>query len=76
MCGLNDGAGPYVAGSFVKEECVNHVSKRMRTQLRQVKENERVPQKTKKGKTVMYSGFAERCGLTFVDINQIFAQYR
>ena len=37
LCILNDGAGPYATANVMKEECVNHVSKRMSTQLRQLK---------------------------------------
>lgn len=35
---MNDGNGPYTDVSVVKEECVNHVQKRMDTRLRKLKD--------------------------------------
>ena len=59
----------------MKEECVNHVSKRMGTRLRQLKKDERTPQVTKKGKQVMRSRLAGKDGLTDVDIDNISRHY-
>lgn len=47
---LNDGSGPYDEVTVTKEECINHVSKRLGTRLRQIKEQETIHIKTKTGK--------------------------
>ena len=75
MCALSDGAEPYATTTVVMEECVNHVLKRMGTGLRQLKKDERLSQKTKKGNTVMRSRFAGRDGMTDADIDQIAWNY-
>ena len=51
---LNGGMGPYQE-PVLKEECVNHVSKRVGTRLRNLKKDLRVQVKTKAGKTIMRS---------------------
>ena len=51
---INDGRGPYDV-PVSKEECINHVSKRLGTRLRNLKKDLREPTKTKTGKTVMRS---------------------
>lgn len=38
VCTMNNGNGPYANHSVVKEECVNHVQKRMGTRLRKLKD--------------------------------------
>jgi hypothetical protein len=75
VCALNDGAGPYATATVVKEECINHVAKRMGTRLRQLKKDQRVPQKTKAGKTIMRSRLAGKDGLTDADIDRISTHY-
>lgn len=75
VCAFNDGAGPYLAAQVVKEECVNHVAKRMGTRLRQLKKDVREVQQTKKGKSVMRSRLAGRDGLTDADIDNIARHY-
>lgn len=52
---LNNGQGPYTV-PVVKEECVNHVSKRLGSRLR-TRKNEVVVTKTKTGKTRKMSTF-------------------
>lgn len=48
---LNQGEGPYDTVRVKKEECVNHVCKRMGTRLRKMKQEASVITKTKTGKT-------------------------
>lgn len=50
VCALNDGEGPYDV-PVVKEECVNHVSKRLGARLRKLKKEDVTITKTKTGKT-------------------------
>lgn len=52
---LNNKQGPYTDVQVVKEECINHISKRMGTRLRQIKKDTRVDVVTKKGKTIRRS---------------------
>lgn len=49
MCGMNDARGPYEDKKATKEECVNHISKRMGSHLRKIKEAS-VPMTTKTGR--------------------------
>jgi hypothetical protein len=51
---LNGGAGPYPV-PVVKEECVNHVCKRLGTRLRNLKKDLRRPVTTKTGKIIQRS---------------------
>lgn len=54
VCELNNGEGPYIKDcKVVKEECVNHVSKRVGSRLRALKKKLTVPVQTKTGKTIM-----------------------
>lgn len=48
---LDNGKGPYENVKVKKEECVNHVCKRMGTRLRKMKQEASVITKTKTGKT-------------------------
>lgn len=54
VCAMNDQQGPYNV-PVKKEECVNHVSKRMGTRLRKLKKQNVTPVQTKTGKTIMRS---------------------
>ncbi|XP_050709396.1 uncharacterized protein LOC126994185 [Eriocheir sinensis] len=49
VCALNDGTGPYSC-RVVKEECINHVGKRLGTRLRKLKKETAVMTTTKTGK--------------------------
>lgn len=51
---MNNGNGPYASHSVVKEECINHVQKRMGTRLRNLKEELKV-KTTKTGKVMKRS---------------------
>ena len=51
---MNGGAEPYSV-PVIKEECINHVSKRLGTHLRNLKNNMRVATKTKTGKMHLVS---------------------
>lgn len=52
VCALNNGQGPYRSVKVEKEECINHVSKRMGTRLRKMKKEASIDVVTKKGKTI------------------------
>lgn len=54
VCGLNDGQGPYDI-KVEKEECVNHVCKRMGTRLRKLKQEDFTTITTKTGKKMKRS---------------------
>lgn len=71
---LNNGRGPYTT-PVVKEECVNHVAKRIGTRLRNLKKDTREAQTTRKGKTVMRSRLAGKGGLTDASIDAITKHY-
>ncbi|KAA0198962.1 hypothetical protein HAZT_HAZT010739 [Hyalella azteca] len=60
---MNDGAGPYDV-PVQKEECINHVSKRLGTRLRVLKAKIKVVTTTKAGKQVMRSKYAGKEMLT------------
>ena len=60
---LNDGAGSYQNLTVTKEECVNHVSKRLGSRLRKLKESMKEPTTTKKGKSVQRSVLSAVKGL-------------
>ena len=51
---LNGGRGPYSV-PVIKEECINHVSKRLGTRLRKLKKDLRVAKETKTEKTRLVS---------------------
>ena len=51
VCDLNDGRGPYETVTVEKEECLNHVAKRVSTRLKKLKKDKVTPQVTKTGKT-------------------------
>ena len=55
ICALNDGNGPYENVDVSKEECINHVSKRMGSRLRKLKKDSVAPHVTKAGKTIRRS---------------------
>lgn len=57
VCNMQGGKGPYSdAGiNVVKEECINHVQKRMGTRLRKLKEQLKEDKKTKSGKVIKRS---------------------
>lgn len=56
---LNDGKGPYNV-TVIKEECVNHVSKRLGTRLHKLKKEQVTVTTTKTGK-VMRRSETRRC---------------
>ena len=71
---LNDGRGPYTV-PVVKEECVNHVSKRLGTRLCKLKDSLKVPTTTKKGKIVQRSRLGGHHGLTEESIVKLTGYY-
>ena len=60
---MNDGEGPYSV-KVVKEECVNHVKKRMGTRLRKLKEQLKEETVTKTGKVIKRSAISGKHQLT------------
>lgn len=52
---MNDGKGPYSGIKIVKEECINHVQKRMGTRLRKLREELKEGEKKKKKGKKTYS---------------------
>lgn len=50
VCALNDGNGPYTNHTVKKEECINHVQKRMGTRLRKLKAELKEEKLTKTGR--------------------------
>lgn len=52
---MNEGKGPYEDVTMKKEECINHVQKRMGTRLRKLKEELRRKKTTKTGKVIRRS---------------------
>jgi hypothetical protein len=59
----------------VKEECVNHVSKRLGTRLRNLKKDLKRPVTTKRGKIVQRSVMGGRGGLTDANIDKLTRHY-
>jgi hypothetical protein len=59
----------------VKEECVNHVSKRLGTRLRNLKKDLRRPVTTKKGKVIQRSLLGGQGGLTDATIDKLTRHY-
>ena len=74
ICALNDCAGPFTT-PVVKDECLNHVSKRIGTRLQNLKKDTLVTTTTAKGRTVMRSRLAEKGRLTDVAIDSIAQHY-
>lgn len=74
VCALNDGAEPYTV-PVVKEECLNHVSKRLGTRLRNLKRDMRQPVKTKTGKSILRSRLGGQKGLTDANIDRLAKHY-
>ena len=74
VCAMNDGEGPYSV-PVVKEECVNHVSKRLGTRLRKLKDTLKTSVVTKKGKEVQRSALAGRGDLTNASIDLLSKYY-
>ena len=54
VCALNDGRGPYET-PVQKEECVNHVARRLGTRLRKLKQDDFTVITTKSGKKMKRS---------------------
>jgi hypothetical protein len=71
---LNGGAGPYPV-PVVKEECVNHVCKRLGTRLRNLKKDLRRPVTTKTGKIIQRSVLGGQRGLTDAHIDSLTRHY-
>lgn len=74
VCALNDGKGPYNI-HVKKEECINHVSKRMGTRLRKIKRENVTAVQTKKGKTIMRSQLGGANKLTDALIDKLSSYY-
>lgn len=55
VCQMNDKRGPYDNVAIVKEECVNHVNKRMGTRLRKMRNDVATFKQNKSGKWVKKS---------------------
>ena len=72
---LNNKQGPYTDVQVVKEECINHVSKRIGTRLRQTKKDTRVDVVTKKGKTMRRSVLGGQGKLTDQIIDSLQSYY-
>jgi hypothetical protein len=66
---------PYPGVTVVKEECLNHVSKRLGSRLRNLKKNLKVPVTTKKGKIIQRSVLAGKHGLTDSNIDKLQLHY-
>jgi hypothetical protein len=71
---LNDGAGPY-PDPVLKEECLNHVSKRLGTRLRNLKKDLRKPVTTKTGKIMQRSVLGGAGGMTDESIDKLTRHY-
>lgn len=67
---MNDGEGPYSI-PVKKEECLNHVGKRLGTRLRKMKASLKHETTTKAGKNVFRSTLAGKKGLTDDVINSL-----
>ncbi|KAA0196218.1 hypothetical protein HAZT_HAZT005313 [Hyalella azteca] len=63
VCEMNDGHGPYDV-NVEKEDCINHVAKRLGSRLRALKNKSKVVTTTKAGKQVMKSMYAGAGKLT------------
>ncbi|KAK8372125.1 hypothetical protein O3P69_011014 [Scylla paramamosain] len=68
---LNNGKGPYENVEVKKEECINHVCKRMGTRLRKMKQDVSVLTKTKTGKTRKMSLLGGRGKVTDEIVNHL-----
>ena len=75
VCALNDGKGPYEGIQVKKEECINHVSKRLGTRLRKLKAEEVVEKQTKTGKTFRRSLLGGKNKLTDFVIDKLTNYY-
>ena len=71
---LNDGDGPYSV-PVVKEECVNHVAKRLGTRLCRLKDSLKIPTQTKGVKTAHRSALAGKKGLPDSVIDKLASYY-
>ncbi|KAK8372148.1 hypothetical protein O3P69_013535 [Scylla paramamosain] len=71
---MNNGAGPYNV-QVEKEECVNHVKKRMGTRLRKLKEELKEEKVTKTGKVIRRSVVGGKHQLTDSQINALQQYY-
>ena len=63
VIGMNNGTGPYTK-KVIKEECVNHVAKRLGTRLRALKKTTAVEKVTKTGKKLKSSALGGKDKLT------------
>lgn len=61
---MNNGNEPYADVTVVKEECVNHVKKRMGTRLRKLKDQLKEEKTTKSGRVIKRSLVGGRHQLT------------
>lgn len=52
---MNEGKGPYEDTTVTKEECINHIQKRMGTRLRKLKDELKEEKTTKSGKIIKRS---------------------
>lgn len=76
VCSMNNGNGPYGPNyPVVKEECLNHVSKRLGTRLRGLKKKLAEPVQTKSGKVTMKSKLGGIGKLTDNVINNLARYY-
>lgn len=75
VCNINNGNGPYANHSVVKEECINHVQKRMGTRLRKLKDELKEDKTTKAGKVIKKSLVGGKHQLTDKQINAFQSYY-
>lgn len=76
VCALNDNAGPYgVDKQVIKEECVNHVHKRMGTALRKIVKETTEEYQTKKGEVRQKKLLGGRGKLTDAVIDKLTDYY-
>lgn len=64
VCSMNNGNGSYASHNVMKEECINHVQKRMGTWLKKLREELKVEKTTKTGKVMKRSLVAGKHQLT------------
>lgn len=72
---MNGGKGPYNDVTVMKEECVNHVQKRMGTRLRKLKDELKEEKTTKTGKVIKRSLVGGKHQLTDAQINNFQRYY-
>lgn len=75
VCAISEGSGPYEGVQVEKEECINHVSKRLGTRLRKLKAEDVEVKETKTGKTYKRSVLGGKDKLTDNTISKLTSYY-